>query len=258
MITWITPENLDQILANLRSRSELGFDTEFDSVDLSWQSPVGVSRLDVASFAWVSGPVNARGIPAVDSCVVSSEHLPLFRGILEDENIVKYVHNQPVDAHTLWNMGIELRGAVNTLSWARWVWPHRVNVRPGSFDLDALCRWQFGEGKTEDFGDIFVREEDEAYEEIQEASWCTECFDFGCRKRGTKKNPLAHLKVPKSRSVTKTKKVKRVIPLHEVRQGHPLFQRYLVYAAIDAELALKLAYRLDVEGSKEVEFPWPL
>lgn len=250
---WVsTPEQAACILTALREHALWGFDTEFDNVDISTQSTVARSRMDVFSIAIPDGPLVPGGWNLCSTFVLDAglAHYPPLRELLEDPKYVKCVHNQPVDAHTLRNAGVSLRGGINTLSLARWLYPERSNLIRGNFDLHSLSLWRLGRGKTDDFDEMFGYDHFEPHESWQARQWCLACDATGCRKK------LGHPKESRQVSVISERKSRRTLPLSAVRPGHPMWERYLVYAAADADLALNLYQCMVRDGRKERPMPW--
>ncbi len=247
----------DAACAEIARYPVVGYDSEFYGVDLLTESCVGRSIVDVFSFATPSGPLNALGFNEPHSWVFDGPLLthPSVRAILEAPEILKPIHNMPVDAHSALNAGVKIRGGLNTLDMARWVYPERANLLRGNFDLDSLCQWRVGRGKTEDYSDFLMYDAQEPYTEEVEKLYCTACGTFDCRK---KKNPHDQ-KTLMPTVVTRLKKVRKHVHLPDVRPDGPrfdLFARYLVYAAVDAELALILYQMMLRDGRAERAYPW--
>lgn len=232
-----------------------GLDTEFYGVDVTAESCVGRSKIDVFSVAVPSGALQPMGFNATESWVfdVGMLEIPEVRAWIEDARYRKCVHNITVDAHSLFNHGVKLRGGLNTLSMARWIYPWRVSLPRNNFDLHSLCAWRVGFGKTEDFDELLGYDDFESYEDEVEKKRCG-CGELGCRK---KKEPH-DVKVPEMVKVTRERKVRKFLTLPEIRPGHPLFDRYRLYAAADAELALIIYQMMQIDGQEERKFPWAM
>lgn len=236
----------------------VGYDSEFYGCDITEESPVGKAKVDVFSIAIPGTQLDARGFTPCSNFVFEGRLLQEARihAFLESPEIPKFIHNQPVDAHAAANHGVVIRGGVNTLSMARFVYPERANLPRGNYDLDSLCLWKLGFGKTEDFDTLLGYDDWEPYEEEVTKKRC-ECGKLGCRKKkGSHGRKMDELVV-----VTRQKKVRRIRPLPEVRPGGPaghLFDRYLVYAAADAELAVALHQVMLRDARKERRYPWKL
>jgi hypothetical protein len=183
--------------------------------------------------------------------VVPRELVHHFKEALESDAVLKVAHNLPMEAHVLGNMGIWLRNGLNTLSMARFAYPERANLHRGNFDLDSLCRDRFGRAKTEDFDDLFGYDYQEPYLADERRLWCLTCNGLSCRKK------IGHPKEFREVQVPRTRKRRGIIPLQEVRPGHALFARYLIYAAVDAVLAFQL-WELMVRDmcAKDRFYPW--
>lgn len=254
---WVGPEqesHVNSILEYVRGFGMCGYDTEFYGVDVSSESCVGKAIVDVFSISVLSGDKTALGFRKPESWVFDGALLqhPAVKSFLEDPSVVKPIHNQPVDSHSTANHGVFIKGGVNTLAMARWLYPERANTFRG-FDLDALCRWRIGYGKTEDFDELFGYDEQEAYECDTEKNFCLVCESFDCRKK------KGHEKERRPTKVIRHKKVRRHIPLNTVRPGHVLFDRYRIYSAADAELAAILYVMMLEDGAKQERwYPWGL
>lgn len=246
----------------------VGLDTEFygwdwkenkpHDYDIRSESPVLRTRAWTFQVAAPTGPLLPRGHHEATSWVFSGD-LITHTGVkawLEDPKYVKAVHNQPVDHHTLRNHGVLLRGGCNTLEMSRFWYPARA--KRAGFDLDSLGRDLVGLGKTESFDSLLGYEALEPYVVTQLKSVCT-CFTVGCRKKkperdGTVHEPAGQVEV----QTTRERKVRRHIPLGDLVPGHPLWERYLAYAAWDAVLALAIWEIMTRAGRNERPYPWTL
>lgn len=249
---WVESENeANQAIEEIRAHSVAGVDTEFTGVRIGEESCVGKARIHVFSVATPSGPLLPTGVNSATSYVFSQSTLTTrsVREWLEDDAVVKPVHNQPVDAHAFRNRGVRLKGAVNTLAMARWWWPHRAKFE--GFDLDSLGKDYLGVGKTEDFDDLLGFDAYEPATVWRNVKRCA-CGQFGCRKRLAPHD----VKTEERMEVMIEKKVRRHIDLFELNPNHPLWVRYLNYAAFDAVLALWLYQYMLREGRKERPYPW--
>lgn len=254
---WVDTEELaDEAMRIISTHDVVGVDTEFYGVDITEQSCVGRSILDVFAIATPTAQLNPLGYREPRSWVFDGRLLqhPAVRLYLEDPTKRKVAHNLSVDSHSARNAGVRLKGAQDTLNLARWVYPGRASLPRGNYDLDSLCRWRVDRGKTEDFDEFLGYWVDEPYEELVEKGRCTGCLELGCRK---KKEPHG-TKVPEWVVVTRTRKVRRYEHLPDIRPGHPKFERYLRYAAADAELALVIWQCMMKDGEKERPFPYGL
>lgn len=244
----------DSAMEVVRGARVAGYDSEFYGVDISNESCVGRSIIDVFSIAVPTEYRDPLGFYRPRSWVFDGALLqhPPVREYLESDAYTKCVHNLSVDSHTARNASVRLRGCTDTLNMSRWVYPFRASLPKGNFDLDSLCKWRVGFGKTEDFDEFLGYWVDEPYEVEVEKKWCLECMDFDCRK----KKPPHDQKVLQGTVVTRTRKVRRYEHLPDIRPGHPKFTRYLAYAAADAELALILWQMMQLDGQAERPFPY--
>jgi hypothetical protein len=254
---WVdTERGAEDAIREISAHRLAGYDSEYSGVDVSSQSCVGRSKIDVFSIATQTSNLNPIGYLEPQSWVFDGALVttPAVRGYLEDSAYCKVIHNRTVDEHTARNAGVRIRGGLCTLNMARWVYPWRANLVRGNFDLDSICKWRVGRGKTEEFDALFGYDDYEPFEAEATANFCLACQDFGCKK---KKAPHDQ-KEPRARIVTRKKKVRRILELAGIRPGHPLFERYLVYAAVDAELALILYQMMLIDGREERFYPWGL
>lgn len=253
-------ENWSAFWELAKTVNTLGYDSEFYGCDISEESPVGKATVDVFSLAIPAQRASAAGFTPCTNFVFEGGLLRHPQvggpgGLLESDKWLKPIHNQPADAHAAANHGVVIRGGINTLSMARWVYPERANLPRGNFDLDSLCRWRVGFGKTEDFDGLLGYDDYEPFEEEVTKKRC-ECGVLGCRKKkGSHVNKTAELVM-----VTRQKKVRRIHPLSAVRPDGALshlFPRYLTYAAADAELAVIIYQMMLIDGRKERRYPYP-
>ena len=256
--TWVNSSlHAEEALHEILKYPVCGFDTEFYGCDITTESPVGRTTCHVFSVASPSGALLPRGYHDASSWVFSCHLLthPPIKVWLEDAAYVKAIHNQPVDAHTVRNHGVRIRGGVNTLDAARFFWPSRANGR--GFSLDSLGEDFCGAGKTESYTDLFGYQAAETYEVEAFKQTCS-CGVLGCRKRKAERDGTEHLKGNyESVVTTRSRKVRRLIPLTDLHEGHPLWARYMAYAAWDAVLALWV-YELMMRDNRERTYPWSL
>lgn len=251
---WVDDERgADAALTEITRYQIAGLDTEFDGLDINTQSCVGLSKCHVFSVAVPSGPLLPRGFNEASSFVFSANLLgyrPL-KEWLEDPSYTKPLHNQPVDAHTLRNSGVCLRGGQNTLAMARFWWPERAKA--AGFGLDSVSQDFCGVGKTESFDELLGYD---AIEYRPRAVWKKRCAcgQLGCMK---KKEPH-DVKTPEEVVVDQPFKVRRHIPLVDLVHGHALWSRYLEYAARDAVLALWIYQLMLRDGARQRPFPWSI
>ena len=229
-----------------------GLDTEFYNCSILTESPAARSVCHVFSVATPSGPLLPRGFNEATSYVFDGRLLneACVKEWLENAEHQKPVHNQSVDAHTIRNHGVTLRGGVNTLAMARFWYPSRAK-REG-FDLDSLGRDFCGSGKTESYDDLLGYDDTEEREHTVTKKRC-ECGAISCRKRlggHDRKTPVELLETYRA-------KVRRRISLTLLEPGHPLWTRYLAYAAWDAVLALWI-YQYMLRDKIERPYPWQI
>jgi len=160
------------------------------------------------------------------------------------------VHNLSVDDHSLYNHGIVLGGAVNSLALSRWVWPHRA--RGSGYSLDTLGLDLLGIGKTEGFQDIFSEEVTEVVRVKQREVKSCACSLPGCRKRKLPEHEKTASLVQESVSKTFV----RPLPLESVLPGHSRWERAVAYSARDAVLALGVWDKVQREMGCDVPVPW--
>ena len=164
-------EQWDAVAAECRESKIIGYDTEFDGVDINSESTVGRARIHVFSLATLPpGAVeSALGFRNPTAYVLPERALrhPSIRATLEDPSVEKAIHNQPVDSHATRNSGVILRGGVNTLDMARFVYPWRAQLISGNYDLDSICKWRTGRGKTEDFDDLLGYDAEEEFQTLR-------------------------------------------------------------------------------------------
>ena len=256
--TWVCDKlGATRAIDEIAKHAAVGYDSEFDGVRIGEESCVGKARVDVFSIAVPAGPITPVGFTPCKSWVFEGDLLTYgpVRAFLGASQVTKCVHNLTVDAHAAANQGVGIRGGLNTLSMARFVYPERANLARGNYDLDSLCQWRVGFGKVDDFTELFGYYDYEPYEEEVTKQRCWGCGEVGCRK----KKGLHELKESVRVTVTRAKKVRRHHPLSGCRPGGPLgdkFSRYVKYAAADAELALILYQMLLIDGRKERAYPW--
>lgn len=248
-----TEREANDAIRRIREFPIAGLDTEFYGCDITKESPVGRSICHVFSVAVPSGALLPRGYNEAESWVFAGSLLTCasVKEWLEDARYQKPVHNQPVDHHTIRNHGVNLRGAINTLAMARFWWPHRAK-REG-FDLDSLGTDFCGVGKTESFDGLLGYDAIDIREHLVWKKRCA-CGVLSCMK---KKAPHDE-KVPEEVMAEWKAKVRRHIPLTDLNPGHPLWARYLAYAAWDAVLALWIYQLMLREGQRGRPYPWAI
>lgn len=233
----------------------VGYDTEFDGVDINSESTVGRAKIHVFSLAVIEpgATESALGFRHPTGYVLPERALrhPSIKEMLEDKNVLKPIHNQPVDSHATYNSGVVLRGGINTLDMARFLYPWRAQLVRGNYDLDSICKWRIGQGKTDDFDDLLGYDSHETYTMERTVKLCA-CGEVGCRK---KKAPH-DVKSDVQRVVELSRVVRRILALEQLVPGHRLWERYIAYAASDATLALILYQCMLLDGQKGRPYPW--
>ena len=247
------PEQWEVLAGVLADAGVIGLDTEFHGVDLEEQHPIGRSRIHVWSVAVRTdrrsplGFHRARGwcLPAT-----ALEH-PALRRVLEDPRVKKAVHNQGVDDHALFNHGVRLRGAINTLAYLRWKRPELINT-PGRFALKPTMVALLRREPVCTYKELVTYQEKEFRSTFRKVkrSECI-CGTEGCRLR--KGHPKA-----KTVDVVETvheKWVDREYPLELIIPGHPRWDLLVRYAIDDAIAALEILELCD-ETDDPAPFPY--
>jgi hypothetical protein len=243
----------DEALAVIERHPVIGWDTEFYNCDITRESPVGKSICHVFSVAVPLPTLHPRGYSHTRSWVFSGALLahPPVKDYFERSSIIKCAHNIAVDDHTLANHGVHLQGGLNTLEFARFVLPGRARGR--GFDLDGLGQDLLGEGKSESFDELLGYDDSEPYEAEELRKRC-ECGALSCRKR-----TFGHLsRWPERVLVSRTRRVRRHALLADLHEGHPLWARYLAYAARDAVVAFNVYEVLRRLAEEQRPYPWSL
>lgn len=216
--------------------------------DPSAISPIGRTRVHVWSVAVLTDRLTPRGYRAGHGAVLPESALSFrpLRDWLESDS-PKCFHNLAADDHTLWNHGIRLGGGRDTLSVARWCWPDRASLPPSRkpFGLKTLASELLGYDVTVTFEDFM---EPNIVEVHSERSQCV-CGIEGCRKR---KAPHGQYKAERVELVERGKKP---YPLYKLEPGHPLWEKYVRYAAQDAIWAVELN-DLAMRQTKELDLEW--
>jgi DNA polymerase I-like protein with 3'-5' exonuclease and polymerase domains len=234
---------------NLLRQKVIGLDTEFEGVDFAkGDSCVNLAKVDVWSVAVSTGKWHPRGYHTAKGCVLPVDALDTLKDVLENPDITKALHNSNVDVHALYNLGVDLHGVVNTLSLARWVRPGRL-----TYNLDDLSRDYLGSGKAYSFKELFVVDDIQLVNKPKKVKLCM-CGVEKCRKRTF---PEHHKWEELQDNFVEKRVGKKVIPLHTVRPGHELWEKYVEYAKVDAVRALELYDFMILLGQKiEVDIPW--
>lgn len=239
-----TAEEWDELARRARLAGRVGLDSEFHGLDVRKQSCVGRAVVHVWSLAIAGTRLSPLGFHRSSGWVLPAEALlhPALKAVLEDPAIVKAVHNQPVDDHALANGGVQLRGAMNTLALARWVWPELI--QEGGFGLKNLMKVKLRRDPICEYPDVvgYVRTEVLEREVPCRVTVCS-CGVDGCRKRkGHEKR-----KEDRLRRVQKTYTVKDKHPLELIVPGHDRWDLLVRYAEEDAVAALELLELMQAE-----------
>ena len=233
-----------ELARRIRAAGRCGLDTEFYNVNVKKQSCVGRAVVHVWSIALPGERRTPLGFHRSSGWVLPAAAFlhPALRAVLEDPSIVKAVHNQPVDDHALHNHGVKLRGCINTLGLARWVWPELINQ--GGFGLKNLMRVKLRRNPICEFPDVVgdVRTVTREVTRMVERTLC-HCGVEGCRLR--KGHDKYRAKVPVVQRYTKEEKFQH--PLESIVEGHPRWDLLVKYAAEDAVAALELLELMEAE-----------
>lgn len=244
-----TPDKWKALAARLERETVIGADSEFEGVDFdNGDSCVNLAKIDVYSLAVLTQKWHPRGYHIAQGCVLPVESLPYLKPVLENPKITKAMHNSNVDVHAFYNHGIDVQGVVNTLSLARWIRPGRM-----TYNLDDLSKDYLGAGKAYSFKELFIINNIERINKPKKIKACM-CGVKGCRKRSF---PEHHKFEETTDNWVERKAGKSVIPLHTVRPGHELWEKYVKYALTDALRAVELYDYLVRLGNRiEVDIPW--
>lgn len=244
-----TPDKWKRLIDVLNKEKVIGLDSEFEGVDFSkGDSCVNLAKIDVFSVAVLTKKWNPRGFLEAKGSVLPREAIPYFKELLENPKIFKAAHNSNVDVHAFYNEGVDCQGVVNTLSLARWIRPGRL-----TYNLEDLSQDYLGRGKTESFKDIFVIDDIQLVNKPKKVKVCL-CGTPKCRKRTF---PEHHKWEELQDNFVEKKVGTKIIPLHTVRPGNVLWERYVSYALTDAVRAIELYDFLVRLGERiEVDIPW--
>jgi DNA polymerase I-like protein with 3'-5' exonuclease and polymerase domains len=248
-----TTEEWDKLVRAIERRGVMGLDTEFYNVDIKKQSTVLRAKIHVWSVAIRSNVFDARGYTKAVGFVLPVKALQHdgLRRVLSNKQILKAVHNQPVDSHALANHGIRLRGALNTLNLCRWVWPE-MNKVPG-YTLKSLMVTKLGREPICTFKQLVsytYYEPIEKWKQVKRNVYS--CGGAGCRKRKCHSKSVILEKVPYIREY----KRKSEYPLETIVPGHPRFSLLIDYAAEDAVAALELL-EIALRTDDPAPYPYP-
>jgi hypothetical protein len=253
-----TPREAEEAIAQICRYPVCGLDSEFYGVDISSQSCVGRSNIHVFSVSIPSGELSPLGFNYTEDFVFPVTVTGLYNaltvpGVLAflSAGSTKAIHNQPVDSHSFANHGVFIRGGINTLAMARWLYPQLARKMGRPFALDNLATWRAGVGKTEGFKDLFGIKVKKTWEDEGVKTRC-ECGALSCRK---KKDGHTQ-KWPEMVKYETTRTVDALLPLTDLHPAHPLWARYMDYAARDASLALMMYQIMLRDGEKERAYPW--
>lgn len=232
-----TPEQWDKLVRQIKKRGVIGLDTEFYGLDIKKESTVCRAKVHVWSVALRSNVFDAKGYTRAVGFTLPAAALthPGIIEILESPKYIKAVHNQSVDAHSLWNHGIRLRGGINTLNLARWCWPE-MNKVPG-YTLKSLMTTKLGREPICTFKELTSYEYFEPVVKYKQVK--TNVYSCGiekCRKRNH------HTKTVQTTTVEsiRERKCRGTYALETITQGHPRWELLVDYAAEDAVAALEL------------------
>src|SRR5574338_697366 len=201
------PEQWDELADRIRRAGIIGLDTEFYGVDVRKQSCVGRAKVHVWSVAIRTKRMDPLGFHRARGWVLPVEallHTPL-RAVLEDAEVDKCVHNQPVDDHAMANHGVELRGAINTLDLYRWSHPHLKD-----FDLKSLMKSELHREPVCEFLDVVRYRTTQRIVKTKtiEVTQCA-CGVEGCRLRKARELPdgttVSHVKTKIVGDITEVK-----------------------------------------------------
>lgn len=225
-----TRDKWEKLATYLETQEVFGWDTEFEGVDFKdGLSCVNRAKIDLWSIAVFDGGFSPRGFNTAKGYVLPPEAVPTFKNVLENPDIKKPAHNSNVDAHCMYNVGVDVQGIVNTLTLARWLIPDRF-----TYGLDTLGEDYLGRGKTAKFQELFSEDIFETVNKPKPTRVCS-CGVPKCMKR------IGHEKHVELIDNFVDKKIgTRIIPLHTVRPGHRLWEKYVDYAKVDAVIALEL------------------
>lgn len=248
-----TPEQWDKLVRAIERRGVMGLDTEFYGLDIKKESTVHRAKIHVWSIAIRSKTFDARGYTKAVGFVLPVEALEHsgIRKILESRNILKAVHNQPVDAHALANHGVQLWGALNTLNLCRWVWPE-MNKVPG-YTLKSLMQTKLGRDPICTFKELVsyvYYEPVEKWKQVKRNVYS--CGRDSCRKRNCHSKSVVLEKV----SYIREYKRKSEYPLESIIPGHPRFNLLVDYSAEDAVAAIELL-ELALRTEDPAPYPYP-
>jgi hypothetical protein len=231
------PEQWVVLARVLRAAGIFGLDTEFYGLDVRKESCVGKARVHVWSVAIRSERRSPLGFAIARGWVLPVEALthPDLVAVLEDPTVAKPCHNQPVDDHAVHNHGVNLRGCINTLGLARWMWPELVTA--GGFGLKNLMLVKLRRPPVCEFKDVVSDERtiQVTKDRTKQVTVCS-CGVEGCRARkGHTKS-----KVTRVSQVVTEKIEKFQHPLESIGPGHPRFKLLVEYAGEDAVAALEV------------------
>lgn len=260
------PNQWDQLVTLIRKKGVIGLDTEFYNVDPAKQSCFGRARIHVWSIAVRTSKLDRRGYSVCRGWMLPAAALdyPPLREVLEDSSIRKEIHNESVDKHSAKNHKIEIRGARDTLNYAKWKRPELINL-PGRFKLKNLM-WALLRKKPVCTFKELVSDEREIqvpYQKFRTVKGCCSCGVEKCNKRkptitmtpmGVKVVPHLRTKSKEEFTAYRTKKEKFKHPLESIVPGHPRFALLIKYTIEDAVCALQVA---EIADETKDPAPWP-
>lgn len=247
-----TEPEWERIGAAIRKAGICGLDTEFWGVDPSEGSCYGPARIHLWSVAVFAGGAahSPRGYRRGYGATLPASALGFtgFRDLLADPGVTKAVHNLPVDAHAFANHGITLRGAVNTLSSARWYWPELVPSSGGpGFGLKALKQVLLGKPAGPSYKEVFTVPVERWKTRTKKVRRCI-CGTQGCKLR------KGHERYDDIETWQESYIEDYFTPLTDVVPEHPLWEKAIEYAAEDAVDALEL---WDLCRNQDTKRPMP-
>lgn len=247
------PEQWDELVRLCYQTKHIGYDSEFDGVDVGKQSCVGRARVVVFSIALPTSAMDPRGYARCRGWMLPAVALDYgpIRELLEDASVRKDVHNESVDSHSLANRGILLRGAVNTLGLVRWKRPELVN-EPGRFKLKTLMSVLLGREPVCTFEQLISYRKTVVVTKTRtvECRSCS-CGEEGCRKRKGHEKRIWTEEQP----VSKEKEIDAEYTLEEISSPeHPRFSLLTDYAIEDSIAAYQTG---QVSDDTPDPAPWP-
>lgn len=239
----------------LEKQKAFGLDSEFEGVDFNKkESCVNKARIHVFSVGILTHSLNPRGFYNALGAVLPIKSLPYFKDVLENEEIVKAAHNSNVDIHAFYNCGVDVLGVVNTLSLARWCLPGRL-----LYNLDDVGTEILGAGKADNYNDMFRYADYIQVEKDVTKLKCT-CGSTKCKIKSDS-HQINFFDIRHERNIKYIirklvkKKIWKYKSLTEMNPEHPMWERYVNYARVDAVRAIEL-YDFLNRTRTLTEIPW--